>query len=159
MFRILVPIIVFLALSCTRSEPNSILVTAVDCQFQLSPDSTVNFELRNADLGSDTISCFQFENKTNQEYYFLVDSFSNKITSTDRYAYLEGDKLENFRCSFGAKRRVFLPPKAIVSAYLFTSKSARNFDSSFVDFLFYDKNDSVLKVKHMINPLSKVHHP
>ncbi len=144
--------IVILALSCNKSEPNSILVTAVDCQFELSPDSTVNYELRNADLGTETISCYQFENKTNKEYYFIVDSFSNKITSTDRYAYFEGDKLIDFRCSFGPRLKVYLPPEAIVSGYLFDSKSSRNFDSSFVEILFYDKNDSVLKVTHKTTP-------
>ena len=152
MFRLLAPIVVILSLSCTRSEPNSILVTEVDCQFQLSPDSTVNYELRNADLGTETISCYQFENKTNKEYYFIVDSFSNKITSVDRYAYLEGDKLVNFRCSFGPRLRVYLPPNALVSGYIFDTKSSRNLDSSFVDFLFYDENDSVIKVTHKTMP-------
>ena len=142
-----------LLLACTKHKTPLISVNKIECEFDLCPDSTINFEITYSNLGSDTICCYEFKNNSTKEYYFIVDSFSNKITSTNRYAFFEEEQLIDFRCSFGPSRRIYIPPKSMARGYIFDSKDLHRFDSSFVEFLFYDKNDSVLEVKYKTSPL------
>jgi len=128
--------------ACTEKEFSNKVEIEIIPQFaQLSPDSTVNYEMSNLDTTENEIICFKFYNSTPRNLYFLTDDYSNNITSFRTEKFLNGELGRDIMCSFGDKTKVMLAPLDSVLGYVFTNKSSREYDSTVIEFLFYDVVD------------------
>lgn len=135
-------VFLLLLFSCAEKEFSNKVEIEIIPQFaQLSSDSTVNFKLKNMDTSDMEILCFKFYNGTPRKLYFLTDSFSNKMTSFNSQFFLDGREGSDISCNFGKQIRRFLPPRDSAFGYILDDKSSREYDSTVIEFLFYDVVD------------------